>query len=164
MSFKLIRVSKLLTALRFITILLCIAPVFVLEHIKDNKYIGIWILICLLFFLIQLIFIRRYKTIGKIDFQSSSIRIEISSNKDFLNIKDYEITIEYNGYKGRPTKGTYTPLLSLSFDEGIGTIVLKGFNKKFQYSFLSERRQDLLQLNKIISDYIDQGVKINLIE
>lgn len=165
MSFKLVSISKVLTALRIITILSCFVPVLFLERIKDDKYVKIWMLACLLFFVFQLIFIRRYKIIGKINLQSDSIETEINGHKDFVNnIMDYEITIEYKGYKGGPTKGTYTPLLSLSFDEGIGHITLKGFNENIKYSFLSEKQKDLSKLIESISVYKTKGVKINLIE
>jgi len=88
MRLKLIKISFCLTLLRFFPLILTFLPLFLFKGIGQTKFIGFWILFWIIAFIFQLLFIRRYKVIGKIELYSNYIEIDIHGEKIIFHLRE----------------------------------------------------------------------------
>ena len=164
MKIKLIKISRFLTVLRPITIVLIFIPIIIgYRHFKPYV-ITIWEFFCLISYFIQKYVIKRYKIVGYIEFNEDFIMIEDQEiNKDIHLSEISNVSIYYYGYKGQPTKGTLTPYYNLSFDEGIGEIrIMQVEGLKIRLFYLSENKEDYDRLERLINSYKEKGLSIYL--
>ncbi len=149
MKVNLIRISRFITFLKPISIILFFSPLPFIKYIPDLA-VTIWGSFFMGLYLLLVFAIKRYEIIGLFNIDSSLISIEINKVKEkIIYDKKVNITFIYSGYRGQPAKRTGTPYLNLAFEDGVGKIILEYNNQKIVYNFLLQSKEELIKLNKI---------------
>jgi hypothetical protein len=163
MRFKLIKTSRFLTILRPATIVLIFLPLIIGHKHFKPLIITAWELFCLGSYLLQKFVFKRYKIVGCIELTSDSIKIENQEIRRIIPFSNTShVSIYYSSYKNQPTKGTLSPYFNLSFEEGIGEILIQEDEHKMKLFYLSENKEDYGRLEKLVNGFREDGISINL--
>ncbi|PKP11537.1 MAG: hypothetical protein CVU09_01530 [Bacteroidetes bacterium HGW-Bacteroidetes-4] len=164
-TLKLIKISKVLTLLRPATIIIALAPLFLIEKIellKGTNFDGIWMLIWLFIFVVQIKTIKRFNVIGQIRITQNNITITFDNKYTrLINItENLKISMNYKGYKGEDDKYNIMQI-PLFKREGIGHIEILTNNVMYKYSFVAQEKC-AKRLAKFAEIYKQQGVEFNI--
>jgi hypothetical protein len=164
--FDLIKIKWGITILRPLNILLIFLPIYAndkIDLVKNTNFWGGWSLFWILVFIIQVLFLKRYKIIGQIKLINNSISIIENVSILFFNFSNQNLSIvfKYNGYKGE--RGNYESPLQIPIfpRDGIGSLFIIKEKLKYKYFFVSKKNnyEELTLLAELIRQ---TGNKVDL--
>ena len=166
MKLEVVSVSYLRTAIRVLTLLLIFLSSFICDLIFNkelcDKYLGVWLLLIIIFFLLQLFFINRYKVIGSIAFKEDQIILAyIRGKKEVFEINDkLAIKFTYNSYKGQ---GDSLPPLfvALRTREGINKLTIENSLNNVNLKILVNKGE-INRILRTFNFYLEKNARVIL--
>ena len=165
MKLILLKISILKTAIRVLTFWCIFLPAFVSPFYTDvPDYYFYFAGFCMLFLVVQINLIPRYKVSGKIQIEEE-IGITIASKNKTIVYRSSDIKrldIEYKGYQGGTDKFSpiFMPLLN---QEGIGTLYIETVQGRKDWIYYLAKRNVKKNLLSMQSLFIQNGVDFRLI-
>jgi len=127
-----------------------------------TKYAGVWILVFIILFFIQIFFIKRYKKIGIATFYPNHIEIRIWKNeKKLFEINDsLKLKVNYKGFKGEKEL-KYPIYVFLNNNEGLGKIQIENHKQKLIFDIILYK-YDIQKLRKVFSFYDEKEAQTEI--